>query len=92
MSSRLSDAIRRLPVLGPRRRVRKLIERRVAIRQKPRPRPARVPYSLTLTARRIARRNRPTRSYRTCACRDGGSRSMGSRSDRACRSWSNRAA
>ena len=61
MSSRLSDAVRRLPALSrPRRqRVRKAIEAPAAAREKPQPRPARAPYVLTLSSRRIARRTLP---------------------------------
>lgn len=59
MSSRLSDAIRRLPALSRprRRRVRKAIERPVEAWKEPRP--ARAPYVLTLSSRRIARRTLP---------------------------------
>ena len=61
MSSRLSDAIRRVPVLSRqrRRRVRKPVERPVAARNEPQARPARPPYALTLSARRVVRRNLP---------------------------------
>jgi predicted nucleic acid-binding Zn ribbon protein len=61
MSSRLSDAVRRLPVLSRprRRRVPKAADRPVAGREVAQPRPARAPYVLTLSARRIARRNLP---------------------------------
>jgi len=60
MSSRLSDAIRRLPALSrPRRRVRKAIERPVAARRGPQPRAARAPYVLTLSSRRVVRRTLP---------------------------------
>lgn len=61
MSSRLSDAIRRLPALTRprRRRVRKPIERPGEARQEPQPRPARAPYVLTLSSRRIVRRTLP---------------------------------
>jgi hypothetical protein len=61
MSSRLSDAIHCLPALSRprRRRVRKLVERAVVARNEPQARPARPPYALTLSARRIARRNLP---------------------------------
>ncbi|HYK00668.1 MAG TPA: SymE family type I addiction module toxin [Thermoanaerobaculia bacterium] len=61
MSSPLSDAMRRLPALsGPRRqRVRKAIERPVEARKEPQPRPARAPYVLTLSSRRIVRRTLP---------------------------------
>lgn len=61
MSSRLSDAIRRLPVLSRprRRRVTKATNRPAAPRKEPQPRPARAPYVLTLSARRVARRNLP---------------------------------
>jgi hypothetical protein len=61
MSSRLSEAIHRLPVLSrPRpRRVRKAMERPVTTHNEPRPRPAREPYVLTLSSRRIARRTFP---------------------------------
>lgn len=61
MSSRLSDAVRRLPALGRprRRRLRKPIERPVEVRKEPQPRPARAPDVLTLSSRRIARRTLP---------------------------------
>ncbi|HEV7767853.1 MAG TPA: SymE family type I addiction module toxin [Thermoanaerobaculia bacterium] len=61
MSSRLSDAVHRLPVLSRprRRRVAKATDRPVVARKEPQPRPARAPYILTLSARRIARRNLP---------------------------------
>jgi hypothetical protein len=61
MPSRLSDAVRRLPVLSRprRRRVAKATNRVVAARREAQPRPARAPYVLTLSARRIARRNLP---------------------------------
>jgi hypothetical protein len=61
MPSRLSDAIRRLPALSrPRpRRVRKAIERPAAPCKEPQPRPARAPYVLTLSSRRITRRTLP---------------------------------
>lgn len=61
MSSRLSDAIRRLPALSRprRRRVRKLVERPIVAHNEPQARPARPPYALTLSARRIARRTLP---------------------------------
>jgi hypothetical protein len=61
MSSRLSDAVRRLPALSRprRRRVPKPIERAVEVPKEPRPRPARAPYVLTLSSRRIARRTLP---------------------------------
>jgi Toxin SymE, type I toxin-antitoxin system len=61
MSSRLFDAVRRVPVLSrPRwRRVAKATEGPVAARQEGQPRAARAPYVLTLSARRIARRNLP---------------------------------
>jgi hypothetical protein len=61
MSSRLSDAVRRLPVLSRprRRRVAKVTDQAVAARKEAQPRPARTPYVLTLSARRIARRNLP---------------------------------
>lgn len=61
MSSRMSDAIRRLPALSRprRRRVRKAIERPVEARKEAQPRPARAPYLLTLSSRRIVRRTLP---------------------------------
>jgi hypothetical protein len=61
MSSSLSDAVRRLPVLSRPRcgRVAKATDRTVAARKEAQPRPARAPYVLTLSARRIARRNLP---------------------------------
>lgn len=61
MSSRLSDAVRRLPVLSPprRRRVAEVTNRPVAARKESQRRPARAPYVLTLSARRIPRRNLP---------------------------------
>jgi len=61
MSSPLSDAIRRLPALSRprRRRVRKAVDRPVEARKEAQPRPARAPYALTLSARRIARRALP---------------------------------
>ena len=61
MSSRLSDAVRRLPALSRprRRRIRKPDERPVEVRKEPQPRPARAPYVLTLSSRRIARRTLP---------------------------------
>ena len=54
MPSRLSDAVRRLPVL---RRPRRRGVRNAS--SQPRSRPARAPYVLMLSARRIARRNLP---------------------------------
>ena len=61
MSSRLSDAVRRLPALSRprRRRVRKASERLVEVRKETQTRPARAPYVLTLSSRRIARRTLP---------------------------------
>lgn len=61
MSSRLSDAVRRVPVLSRprRRRVTTAANRPVAAPKQPQPRPARAPYMLTLSARRIARRDLP---------------------------------
>jgi hypothetical protein len=61
MSSRLSDAVRRLPALSRprRRRVRTATNRPVAVRREPQTRPTRAPYVLTLSARRIARPNLP---------------------------------
>jgi hypothetical protein len=61
MSARLSDAIRRLPAFSRprRRRVRKLVERPGVAGNEPQTRPARPPYALTLSARRIARRTLP---------------------------------
>jgi hypothetical protein len=55
MSSRLPDAIRRLPALSRPRRRRLPVE----AGKEPQPRPARAPYVLTLSSRRIARRNLP---------------------------------
>ena len=59
MTSRVADAVLRLPFLGrPRRaRVRQSIARRTL--KVAQPRPARAPYILTLSARRIVRRNLP---------------------------------
>jgi hypothetical protein len=61
MSSRLSDAIRRLPTLSrPRRRGgRKAVARPVETREEAQARPARVLYVLKLSSRRIARRTLP---------------------------------
>ena len=61
MSSRLSDAIRRLPALSrPRpRRLLKAIKRPVVSSREPQRRPARAPYFLTLSSRRITRRTLP---------------------------------
>ena len=61
MSSRASDAVLRLPVLShpPRRRLRKPLARATGARKATPPRPARPPYILTLSARRVARRNLP---------------------------------
>jgi len=61
MSSRLSDAICRLPALSRprRRRVRKPMDRPVEARKEAQPRPARAPYVLTLSSRRIVRRTLP---------------------------------
>ena len=61
MSSRLSDAIRRLPALSRprRRRVRKAIKRPIEARKEAQPRPARAPYVLTLSSRRVVRRTLP---------------------------------
>ena len=61
MSSRVSDAVLRLPVLSrlPRRRLRKPLARVAGARKAPPPRPARAPYILTLSARRVVRRNLP---------------------------------
>jgi hypothetical protein len=55
------DAVRRLPVLSlpRRRRVAKATNPVVAASKEAQPRPARAPYVLTLSARRIARRNLP---------------------------------
>lgn len=60
MTSPIADALRRLPILCRplRPRLRKAVERPPA-RNAPRPRPARAPYSLTLSARRVLRRNLP---------------------------------
>lgn len=57
MASRILKAFRRLPVLARprRRRVRKSIARRPARPREPQPRPARVPYVLTLTSRLVPR-------------------------------------
>jgi hypothetical protein len=58
MSSRVSDAVLRRPVLSrPRRRLRKPLARVMVARKAPPPRPARAPYIMTLSARRVARRN-----------------------------------
>jgi toxic protein SymE len=59
MTSRLSDAVLRRPVLSrpPRRRSRKPLARPTAARKAPPPRPARAPYILTLSARRVVRRS-----------------------------------
>lgn len=59
MVSRISDALRRLPVLARarRRRVRKPVARPSARPRAPQPRPARAPYILTLSSRRIPRRS-----------------------------------
>lgn len=59
MSSHIADALRRLPVLARprRRRVRKPAARRTARPRIPQPRPARAPYLLTLSSRRIPRRS-----------------------------------
>ena len=61
MSSRLSDTVHRLSALTRprRRRDRKAIERPVPARKDPQPRPARAPYVLTLSSRRIGRRTVP---------------------------------
>ena len=61
LRSHLSDAVRRLPVLSRprRRRVAKATNRPVAARKEAQPRPARTPYVLTLSVRRIARRSLP---------------------------------
>jgi hypothetical protein len=61
MSSRLADAVRCLPALSrPRfRRVREAIDRPVAAREEAQPRAARVPHVLTLSSRRVVRRNLP---------------------------------
>ena len=61
MSSRLYDAVRRLPALSRprRRRASQVTNQPVAARREPRTRPARAPYVLTLSARRIARRDLP---------------------------------
>jgi hypothetical protein len=61
MSSRLPDPIRRLPALSrpQRRRVRKAVDRPVEARKEAQPRPARAPYVLTLSSRRMARRTLP---------------------------------
>ena len=59
MSPRVSDAVLRLPALSraPRRRLRKPLGRVTGGRKAPPPRPARAPYILTLSARRVVRRN-----------------------------------
>jgi toxic protein SymE len=59
MVSRIADALRRLPVLARprRRRVRKPAARQNVRPHAPQPRPARVPYILTLSSRRIPRRS-----------------------------------
>lgn len=59
MTSRISDALRRVPILARprRRRVRKPVVRPAAPRREPQPRPARAPYVLTLSSRRIPRRS-----------------------------------
>lgn len=61
MSSRLPDAVRRLPALSRplRRRVRKPVEPPVEVPKDPQSRPARAPYVLPLSSRRIARRTLP---------------------------------
>jgi hypothetical protein len=61
MTSRIADAILRLPVLSRqrRRRLRKPIARRAEARNAPQRRPARAPRMLTLSARRVERRNGP---------------------------------
>jgi hypothetical protein len=61
MSSRLSNAIRSLPVLSRlrRRRARKPIERVSAARHDPQQRPAKAPLGLTLSSRRIPRQTMP---------------------------------
>jgi len=59
MSSHIADALRRLPVLARprRRRIRKPLARPAARPRAPQPRPARAPYVLTLSSRRIPRRS-----------------------------------
>jgi hypothetical protein len=61
MSSRVSDAVLRRPVLSrpPRRRLRKPLGRVTGARKAPPPRQPRAPYILTLSARRVVRRNLP---------------------------------
>jgi hypothetical protein len=61
MSSHVSDAIVRLAVLSrpPRRRLRKSFARVTGARKASPPRTARAPSILTLSARRIVRRNLP---------------------------------
>ena len=61
MSSRVADAVLRRPVLSrpPRRRLRKPPARLTGARKAPPPRPARAPYLLTLSARRVVRRHLP---------------------------------
>lgn len=60
MTSRIADAVLRLPVLSrPRRaRLRKPSERPAGAPSAPQPRPARAPRMLTLSVRRVERRNR----------------------------------
>ena len=60
MTSRIADAVLRLPVLSrPRRaRLRKPSARPAEARNAPQPRPARAPHMLTLSTRRVDRRNR----------------------------------
>src|SRR6267142_214274 len=57
MTSRVLDALRRLPALArPRLRVRKASAPRPAHRREPQPRPARVPYVLKMSMRCVSRR------------------------------------
>jgi hypothetical protein len=61
MSSRVFDPIRCLPVLSRprRRRLPKVPDRPVAVLKEAQARPARAPYVVKLSARRISRRNLP---------------------------------
>jgi hypothetical protein len=61
MTSRIADAILMLPVLSRprRRRLRKPIALPAGARNAPQRRPARAPQMLTLSARRVERRNLP---------------------------------
>jgi hypothetical protein len=90
MSSHLSNAVRYFYVLSRarRRRARKPIKRGVRRNE---PRPARAPHRLTLSSRRVPRRTMPEAVVPYLRMSDDGSRNMGLRSARTCRSWSNRA-